>query len=160
MMDWQVDPDVPDQEWPERERLAAVVRATLKEADLAHPERASLTIRIVSDETMRVLNRQWRNNDAVTDVISFPMQPGPIYSTDEYLGDIALAYPFIAVEAGRLGLDLEAHLQHLLVHATLHLIGFDHAEPEERRRMQMKERSIMAGLGLHDPYDTWRQQEQ
>ncbi|RMG92831.1 MAG: rRNA maturation RNase YbeY [Zetaproteobacteria bacterium] len=159
MIDWQIDPDVPSQSWPDPARIETVVRATLASAGLAHPEQASITIRVVSDETMRALNLQWRKKDDVTDVISFPMQQGPTFSTDEYLGDIALGFPFIALEAERLGLDLDSHLQHLLVHATLHLIGFDHAEPEERRRMQQKEKTIMAGLGLHDPYNTWCQQD-
>ena len=155
---WLLDEGVPSGSWPDQAQINETVHRTLALAGFPAPEHAQISIRIVDDATMRALNRQWRQSDAVTDVLAFPMQPGPEYDPDAYLGDIALAHPFVAQEAERLGLPASAHLRHLIVHATLHLIGHDHVEAEERRRMQALERNIMLSLGLHDPYPAWQAQ--
>jgi len=110
-----------------------------------------LCIRFSSDAVIRVLNHQWRKQDAVTDVLSFPMQEAPV-DVSEPLGDIALAVPFIRQEADRLGLSVEAHTLHLIIHATLHLLGFDHIDDGDAARMQALEIEAMQHMGLHHPY--------
>jgi len=110
-----------------------------------------LCIRFSTDAEIRALNRQWRNKDAVTDVLSFPMQEAP-FDLGESLGDIALATPFVRQEADRLGLSVDAHILHLIIHATLHLLGFDHIADDQAEYMQELESEAMRRMGLHAPY--------
>lgn len=112
----------------------------------------SLCVRFADDALVRQLNRQWQGRDEVTDVLSFPMQDGPVFDMNEYLGDIMVSIPFVYGEAQRLGLDAAAHVLHLIVHATLHLLGFTHDGDEDTAVMQELERQVMHSLGLHDPY--------
>jgi len=112
---------------------------------------AKLCIRFASDDAIRALNRQWRSKDAVTDVLAFPMQEAP-FDWSESLGDIALAVPFVRQEAVRLDLAVNAHVLHLIIHATLHLLGFDHMQDHEAAVMQKLEIAAMQDLGLHHPY--------
>jgi len=120
---------------------------------------AALCIRFAPDVEIRALNKQWRNKDAVTDVLSFPMQEAP-FNLTESLGDIALAIPFVRQEADRLHLPVDAHILHLIIHATLHLLGFDHLADDEAARMQGVENAAMQQLGLHKPYAISAQPEQ
>ena len=111
-----------------------------------------LCIRFASDDEVRQLNATWRNKDKVTDVLSFPEQVAPDIDLDNSLGDIALAVPYITEEAERLGLLQQNHALHLIVHSTLHLLGFDHIDDRDADEMQTLEREAMQLLGLHDPY--------
>lgn len=111
-----------------------------------------LCIRFAADAAVQALNATWRSKDCVTDVLSFPMQEAPEFDFSESLGDIALAVPFILNEAERLNLSQADHILHLIVHATLHLLGFDHIDDDDADEMQALERQIMSKLGLHDPY--------
>ncbi|RME87075.1 MAG: rRNA maturation RNase YbeY, partial [Zetaproteobacteria bacterium] len=96
-----------------------------------------LTIRVASDATVKALNARFRGVDKPTDVLSFPMDE------PDYLGDVALGFPFVAREAERLGVPLEAHLKHLVIHGVLHLLGYDHEADDDARRMQALEREAM-----------------
>ena len=108
-------------------------------------------VRFASDAEVCALNDTWRNKPQVTDVLSFPMQEG-VVDWDESLGDMILAMPFVQQEAMRLGCDAQAHQLHLLVHSTLHLLGYDHIDDAEAVQMQTLECQIMQTLGLHHPY--------
>ncbi len=110
-----------------------------------------LCVRFAADKDVQALNAQWREQDKVTDVLSFAMQEEDIDETQS-LGDIILAAPFVAQEAQKLGLDIDAHSYHLIAHGTLHLLGYDHMEDEQAEQMQQLEHTIMAELGLHVPY--------
>jgi len=144
-----VDTDIEVPELPDRERIQAAVRAVCQVMH-AHGE-VEVCIRFAGDMAVRELNRQWLGCDSVTDVLAFPAQDDPTGGYTE-LGDIILAWPFVRKEAARLGLAAEAHAMHLIVHATLHLFGLDHADAGERTRMHALERHAMHVLGLHDPY--------
>ncbi len=133
---------------PERIEEAVCTACSMAGIASVAPE---LCIRFASDQTVRELNHQWRDKDQVTDVLSFPMQDAPIDPTQP-LGDIALAVPFIEQQAAQLALDCDAHILHLIIHATLHLLGFDHIEPDEAIRMQRFEVRAMLQMGLHHPY--------
>ena len=111
----------------------------------------SICVRFASDQSVRSLNQQWRQQDKVTDVLSFPMQEAP-FDLSQPLGDVVLAVPFIAQEAARLQLPAADHCLHLIIHATLHLLGFDHIDDDEASRMQALEQMAMRRMGLHDPY--------
>lgn len=150
MIDVLVDRDVRAEELPgdARMRQAAAVAA----ACAGVSRRVTLCLRVATDEAVRELNARWRQTDALTDVLSFPMQEGPEFDFDQSLGDVVLAWPFVRQEAARLGLDARAHALHLIVHGVLHLLGHDHAEAGETARMRGMERRAMRELGLHDPW--------
>ncbi|WP_236075216.1 rRNA maturation RNase YbeY [Mariprofundus sp. EBB-1] len=114
-------------------------------------EQIDLCVRFTSDQSIQSMNKQWRGKDKVTDVLSFPMQEPPC-DTSESLGDIALAVPFILLEAARLKLPEADHIRHLIIHATLHLLGFDHIDDDDAQKMQNLEQQAMHNLGLYDPY--------
>jgi len=132
-----------------------------------------VAIRLTSDAEVQALNRDYRSKDAPTNVLSFPMlergelealcsraggspshdQSGFPLSREYLLGDIILAYETCAREAAAKNITLEAHAQHLIIHGTLHLLGYDHISDEDAQVMESLERRIMALIGLHDPYD-------
>jgi len=150
MIDIIVDDELEGDYSPPLAIQAAVVEAC-RVAGFSHDD-PELCIRFTSDHEIRALNREWRDKDKVTDVLSFPMQDGPEFLADLPLGDIALAVPFIEEEAKRLALPADAHCLHLIIHATLHLLGYDHIDDADAGRMQQLESQAMAQLGLHNPY--------
>ena len=146
-MDEEIDSDdIPPQPVIEQAVMAACQAAGF---DDGRPE---LCIRFATDSEVHQLNRQWRQRDSVTDVLSFPAQEREHLDFKEFLGDIALAMPFVASEALRLELPVADHIRHLIIHAVLHLLGFDHDKEREAETMQQMERQAMQRLGLHDPY--------
>jgi len=128
---------------------SAVKVSCLEAKNMTQP---SVCIRFASDEVVQQLNAQWREKDKVTDVLSFPMQDEASFDADESLGDIILAVPFVQSEAMHLNLSVEAHSMHLIAHATLHLLGYDHIADDEAKVMQRLENQVMSKLGLHQPY--------
>lgn len=145
-------------------RLAeAAARAAIAEsafpalADAVRP--VDLSIVLTSDEQVRVLNAQWRGKDKPTNVLSFPQAepeefeqaatPGP----ELMLGDIVLALGTCAREAEEKAIPLADHAAHLLVHGTLHLLGYDHGDDASAEDMEARETRALARLGLADPYE-------
>ena len=153
MIDILVDDGVDDGEdgpLPSEEAIRQAVTTACVEVGFQHSP--MLCIRFSDNETVQTLNREWRKKDAVTDVLSFPMQEMDEHESDESLGDIILATPFTITEADRLSQPVTDHMLHLIVHATLHLLGYDHIDDEDAKIMHKHERSAMNKLGLHDPY--------
>jgi len=149
MIDVVVDEEIDARFIPPTGIQAAIGRVCFVAGVTGEP---SLCIRFAPDEAVRQLNSHWRGRDCVTDVLSFPMQEVDALDLVRSLGDIALALPFIQHEAERLQLPEADHTLHLIVHATLHLLGYDHIVDAEAEQMQQLERQIMLQLGLHDPY--------
>lgn len=124
------------------------------------PTAIEVAVRLASDEEVRTLNRQYRDKDRPTNVLSFPMiQPDLLESVTQnsddgevILGDIVLAAGVCAAEAEERGVPVADHAAHLIVHGTLHLLGYDHQGDAEAEAMEDMERAAMAELGLHDPY--------
>ncbi len=150
MIEVMVDRGIPAEELPSDGRMRQAAATAAACAGVSR--RITMCLRIADDETVRELNRRWRDVDAPTDVLSFPMQEGPGLDFEESLGDVVLAWPYVKREAARLGLDARAHALHLIVHGVLHLLGHDHAAPAETARMRGMERRAMRELGLHDPW--------
>ena len=118
-----------------------------------------ISIRLTSDAEVRTLNKQYRQQDKPTNVLSFPMvQPdliATLANTDDgevLLGDIVLAYETCAREAAARNVPVQDHATHLIVHGVLHLLGYDHMTDSDAEAMEAIEADIMASLGLHDPY--------
>ena len=112
------------------------------------PGEDSVVILLTSDAEVATLNQQFRAKPGPTNVLSFPAPPNP----EDHLGDIALAYGVCAREAAEQGKTLAAHLQHLVAHGVLHLLGYDHQTEAEAEAMEALERAILAGIGIADPY--------
>jgi probable rRNA maturation factor len=144
-----IDIEIEDAAWIAAEPAAeALVRATA-EAVLKHERQpGGATILLTDDATVRELNARFRGQDKPTNVLSFPTAPNP----ERFLGDVALAYGVCAREAAEQGKPLAHHLQHLVAHGVLHLLGYDHMTDEEALEMEGLERIVLAGLGLPDPY--------
>jgi probable rRNA maturation factor len=100
------------------------------------------------------LNGRWRGKEAPTNVLSFPAFQGSLTQFPRYLGDIALAFETIEREAKAEGRPFEEHVAHLVVHGILHLLGHDHVSEAEAARMEALETSILASIGVADPYST------
>lgn len=119
-----------------------------------------VSVRLTSDEEVHALNRDYRQKDKPTNVLSFPMvQPDLLASIamnsddgEVLLGDIVLAHGVCAAEAAERGVAMNDHARHLIVHGMLHLLGHDHMNDAEADAMEGIERDAMAALGLHDPY--------
>lgn len=128
---------------------------TYAEAALDDPEQAEICLRIVDEAEGRALNLQWRGKDYATNVLSFSgsIPPGfPADSVPELIGDVVLCAPVVAREAEAQGKPLAHHWAHLIVHGVLHLRGFDHIEQPSASLMEQREREILAGLDISDPY--------
>jgi probable rRNA maturation factor len=107
-----------------------------------------------SDALVRGLNRAYRGKDAPTNVLAFPFQvpPGGEHEGAHILGDVILAAQTVHREAQEGGIAPLAHLQHLVVHGLLHLLGHDHACDRQAQDMERLESDILASLGVGDPY--------
>lgn len=116
-----------------------------------HRDSAEVSLRLVDEEEMRSLNRDYRGKDSATNVLSFPADLPPELELD-LLGDIAICAPVVAREADEQRKPAQAHWAHLTVHGTLHLLGYDHIEDAEADAMEALETAILAQLGIPDPY--------
>jgi probable rRNA maturation factor len=108
--------------------------------------RADITLRIVGNQESQLLNRQFRGKDKPTNVLSFPYTARPL------AGDIVLCAPVIAREARGQKKSAAAHWAHMVMHGVLHLRGFDHLRAAEARRMEARERRLLAAFAYPDPY--------
>lgn len=116
----------------------------------------SVSIVLMDDKEIRILNRDYRHKDKATNVLSFPMfedfSDMPDIEDALELGDVILAYETIVQEAIDQEKPLRDHVAHLLVHGFLHLCGFDHMTPEEEQEMEALEIDILHKIGIADPY--------
>ena len=125
-----------------RHKVARWLKAAL-ESD------AELTVRIVDAEEGQALNRDYRQKDYATNVLTFDYTQEPVV-----MADLILCAPVVEREAQEQHKDLVAHYAHMLVHGALHAQGWDHLEDEEAQAMEQREREILAALGFDDPYAT------
>jgi probable rRNA maturation factor len=151
-----------DRDWPAlAERAVAEAFKVSSHGDLAAaPFTLSISISLSTDEQVQTLNAQWRGKDKPTNVLSFPMleadELDALANTDDgevLLGDMILAYGVCVAEAQEKGISLADHVTHLIVHGTLHLLGYDHIEDQKAEHMEALEVKALASLGLANPYD-------
>ncbi|MGH6966653.1 MAG: rRNA maturation RNase YbeY [Phenylobacterium sp.] len=145
-----IDIEIEDATWisalPEAETLVRTAAQAALDCEGATPE--GVTLLLTDDETVRDLNARFRQQDKPTNVLSFPAPANP----EHFLGDVALAYGVCAREAAEQNKPLAHHLQHLVAHGVLHLLGYDHIGDDEAEAMESLERIVLAGLGVPDPY--------
>lgn len=119
-------------------------RAALEAAEAG----GGLAILLADDARLAELNAAFRSREGPTNVLSFPAPENP----EGWLGDVALAFGTCEREAEAQGKPLAHHLQHLVAHGVLHLVGYDHETDAEAAEMEGLEVKILAGLGVPDPY--------
>lgn len=109
---------------------------------------SDVSIVVDNDAKLQELNSQFLGIDAPTDVLSFPSDEVDPDSGEPYLGDIILSLPRAQAQAGEAGHTLTAEIQLLIVHGVLHLLGYDHAEEDEKQEMWEHQKAILAELGV------------
>lgn len=116
---------------------------------------AEVSVRLVDDAESQELNRTYRGKDYPTNVLSFPFEAPPGVDDEEIqalLGDLVICAPVVRREALEQGKPESHHWAHMTIHGTLHLLGYDHIDPDEADQMEAIEQGLMAELGLPDPY--------
>lgn len=116
-------------------------------------EDAELTIRIVGETEIERLNNDYRKKLGATNVLSFPFD-APAGVDLPLLGDIVICAPIVRREANEQSKSLTSHWAHMVVHGALHLLGFDHEQAREARKMEAMETRILADLGFDNPYES------
>jgi probable rRNA maturation factor len=136
------------------EAIYAAAAALASHAESVRVRGSEAGVVLANDAMVRQLNASYRGKDAATNVLSFPFQapPGGVPDDMPYLGDVVLAAETIGREAAERGIEPTAHLQHLVVHGLLHLLGFDHADDAEAEQMEHLEAEILGTLGIANPY--------
>lgn len=150
--------EVEDESWSALAKLEELARqavtAALAEA-APDAKRCEVALLFTDDAAIAGINNEWRGKNTPTNVLSFPAPDGmPVPDGEPRpLGDIALAFGVIAREAAEQGKTLRDHTVHLIVHGTLHLIGYDHESEGEAEEMEQLETGILKGLGISNPYE-------
>ena len=156
-----------DEDWDSSTDWAALAQAAAQAAiaesrfpALIDTERAvELSVRLTADEEVRALNAQWRGQDKPTNVLSFPLAEAEDLDEADgdgpelMLGDIVLARGVCAREADDKAIPLPHHAAHLMVHGTLHLLGYDHHDDDAAADMEARETRALARLGIANPYE-------
>ena len=128
--------------------LDSVCQTALNAGAVKMSARGEVSVLLTDDSEIQSLNRQWRDKDRPTDVLSFPADPVDA----PFLGDIAVALGVTQSAADARDLPLPQHLSHLLIHGLLHLLGHDHKDDTEAAEMEALEIEALASLGWPDPY--------
>jgi len=156
-----------DEEWDSSSSWDELVRnaAEAAIAESAVPQLATskrpveISVRLGSDEDVRALNAAWRGMDKPTNVLSFPMLDeshlldANVAGPELLLGDIVLAHGVCKAEAAEKRLTVEQHATHLIVHGTLHLLGYDHLADDQAADMEAREVRALDRLGIGNPYE-------
>ena len=129
--------------------LSSVPVSLLKQYPAGEP--LDITVRIVEEQESQSLNATYRGKDKPTNILSFPFEQPPGLNLP-LLGDLVVCQSVVAREAEQQKKDLSAHWAHMLVHGTLHLLGYDHINDHEAEEMERLEVHILNSLGIDDPY--------
>lgn len=130
MTEIQIRTDVPDE-------AADIISAAIEGALKKQHREGGVSVTVVDDETIHGINKEYRNVDRPTDVISFPSEEGEeiIAPPDGFLGDLVISYPRAVAQAEEYGHSVRRELSFLAVHGTLHLLGYDHMTDEDSKNM-------------------------
>lgn len=146
-----IEVEVEDPAWTDAlpDAVARVERAAV--AALGTVE-GDVVVLLTDDAAVQEINARFRDRDQPTNVLSFPAADMTIPGHAPHLGDLMLAHGVCAAEAAAQGKTLADHLTHLTIHGVLHLLGRDHVDEAEAEAMEAEERTLLASLGVADPY--------
>ena len=156
-----------DEEWDSSRSWLPLVRRAAEAAiaesaypDLAEADRSvEISVTLTGNDQVRALNAKWRGKDKATNVLSFPMADerdltrANLAQSELLLGDIILARGVCESEAAEKGVAVEDHATHLVVHGTLHLLGYDHHDERDAVDMEEREARALKRLGIANPYE-------
>ena len=143
---------------PDTRRIQTWVKAAVQQAEsdeLMASMATQMTVRIVEIDEMESLNQQYRKKTGPTNVLSFPFEAPsgiPIDLIEPALGDVVVCAAVVTHEAAAQGKTLIAHWAHMIVHGTLHLLGYDHIQNDDAQKMETQEIAVLAELGYANPY--------
>jgi probable rRNA maturation factor len=156
-------PDTLDWEARAGEAVAAALALTPYASLVDAAPLVEISVRLSDDEEVHALNRDFRGKDKPTNVLSFPQVQADLLESlansddgEILLGDLVLARETCAREAEEKGISLTDHATHLIVHGTLHLVGYDHMDDASATAMEALEVKALASLGIGNPYDDER----
>lgn len=157
---------IDDKAWKQEEYISKKNISYIIETTFSHLsafkkiKKVEIAVLLTDNEKMRELNNQFREKNNPTNVLSFP--DVEIKSNDLleflhvkdyiYVGDVAIGYEIVKAEASDGGISMQDHFTHLLVHASLHLVGYDHMEEAEAQEMMELEQQILQKFGIKSPY--------
>lgn len=131
---------------------AASFRRWVEQTLAGRRTEGEVVVRVVDEAESASLNQRYRGKSGPTNVLSFPFEAPPGVPT-AMLGDLVICAPVVEREARGQHKPVRAHWAHMVVHGTLHLLGYEHQKPEETKQMESLEITILDGLGFPDPYD-------
>ncbi|MDX1824256.1 MAG: rRNA maturation RNase YbeY [Thiohalomonadales bacterium] len=134
---------------PEEDDIRRWIETVL--ATEAYSADVELTVRVVDEDEMAALNARYRHKTGPTNILSFPFEAPPGVELN-LLGDLVIAAPVVKQEASEQGKTESAHWAHMIVHGTLHLLGYDHQDPADAEDMEAREIRILKQLGYSNPY--------
>ena len=143
-----------DENLPDQRQIADWIEATLAAAGGGEGRDFEVTVRIVEEAESRELNRRYRGKNEPTNVLSFPFEAPQGMPDDDVtlLGDLVICAPIVRCEARDQGKTAFEHWAHMVVHGTLHLLGYDHQTEEDARPMEALEVRLLDLFGIADPY--------
>ena len=156
-----IDISLQDPEWERIGDIEKIIRQAIERtlATAMMPKTAigrdlEVSIVLANDDLIQVLNREYREKDTPTNVLTFATLDSEEISTDGVLnlGDVILSFQTIQREAQEQGKFILDHVKHMTVHGVLHLLGYDHINDDEANDMETAEIGILAGLGVQNPY--------
>ncbi len=115
-------------------------------------DNAELTVRIVGEDESANLNETYRHQHGATNVLSFPFE-APVEVESHLLGDLVICAPVVEKEAAQQGKSVQSHWAHMVVHGSLHLLGYDHIDDDGAHEMESLEIKLLESLGFSDPYN-------
>ena len=137
-------------QYPEQKLIESWITAALTYMNIS--KQTTITLRIVDETEIQELNKNYRDKNKHTNVLAFPSMLPEILNTDNHLGDILACAPVIEKEALEQHKNLTAHWAHMVVHSTLHLLGYDHQIESQAHHMEHCEQEILKILGFPNPY--------
>jgi probable rRNA maturation factor len=132
---------------PSKDSFESWCKAALREEQ----GQVEMVIRLVDESEIQELNREYRGKDRPTNVLSFNSNI-PAFMESHLLGDLVICAPVVLHEAREQDISEEGHWAHMVVHGTLHLLGYDHQNESDAQAMEQLEKEVMTGLGFPDPY--------
>lgn len=130
----------------------AAIQQWLNATILSFQPVSEVTVRLVDEAESHTLNYTYRSKDSPTNVLSFPFEVPAEIDDLPLLGDIIICRQVVEKEAAEQNKNQEAHWAHMVVHGSLHLLGYDHIEDDDALEMELLETEIMLSLGFPDPY--------